>query len=71
MVGILTFHKAINYGAVLQAYALRSTVELLGENCCVINYAGRKMLSESKVFYLPNNGINIKHISLAYASKNC
>ena len=26
-VGILTFHKAINYGAVLQAYALSSTLQ--------------------------------------------
>ena len=55
MVGILTFHKAINYGAVLQAYALRSAVESFGYDCSVINYAGRKMLAESKAFYIPKN----------------
>ena len=55
MVGILTFHKAINYGAVLQAYALRSAVESFGYDCSVINYAGRKMLAESKTFYIPKN----------------
>ena len=28
--GILTFHRALNYGAVLQAYALKSVCEDLG-----------------------------------------
>jgi len=55
MIGILTFHKAINYGAVLQAYALRTEVEELGEPCSVINYVGHKMLRESKVFYFPHH----------------
>ena len=55
MIGILTFHKAINYGAVLQAYALCTTVESLGQECHVINYAGEKMLAESKPLYFPNN----------------
>ena len=55
MVGILTFHKAINYGAVLQAYALRSAIESFGHNCSVINYANPKMLKESKAFYLPKH----------------
>lgn len=55
MIGILTFHKAINYGAVLQAYALRTAIEELGKPCSVINYAGDKMLRESKVFYFPHH----------------
>lgn len=55
MTGILTFHKAINYGAVLQAYALRTAIEQMGEPCSVINYAGEKMLRESKTFYFPRN----------------
>ena len=61
MVGILTFHKAINYGAVLQAYALKTAVESFGEQCSVINYTNRKMLKESKVFYtFPNSSIKDK-----------
>ena len=52
-VGILTFHKAINYGAVLQAYALCTAVEELGTPCSVINYVGSKMLRESNIFYFP------------------
>ena len=53
MVGILTFHKAINYGAVLQAYALCTAVESLGKPCSVMNYVGKKMLAESKTLYFP------------------
>lgn len=37
-IGIITYHNAINYGAVLQAYALS---KYLNENCCkaeIINY---------------------------------
>lgn len=37
-VGILTFHNAINYGAVLQAYALQQTVVALGAECEIIDY---------------------------------
>ena len=37
-IGIITTHFAINYGAVLQAYALRKTIDLLGHNCEIINY---------------------------------
>ena len=38
-VGILTFHNAINYGAVLQAYALQQTVSTLGAECEIIDYS--------------------------------
>lgn len=37
-VGILTYHNAINYGAVLQAYALQNTVAGLGMDCEIIDY---------------------------------
>ena len=37
-VGILTFHRANNYGAVLQCYALQETVKALGYNVEIINY---------------------------------
>ena len=38
-VGILTFHNAINYGAVLQAYALQQTVLALGAECEIVDYS--------------------------------
>lgn len=37
-IGILTFHRARNYGAVLQAYALQTYLESLGHHVFVIDY---------------------------------
>ena len=37
-IGILTFHKAINYGAVLQAWALQYFLKTQGFNCKIIDY---------------------------------
>jgi len=52
--GILTFHRALNYGAVLQAYALRKTVSRLGFNCEIIDYG--------KVGDEPRINLNYKRI---------
>lgn len=37
-IGIMTFHRAINYGALLQAYALQETMISLGVKCEIIDY---------------------------------
>ena len=37
-IGILTFQRAINYGAVLQAYALQQTLRGLGHEVWIIDY---------------------------------
>lgn len=37
-IGIFTFHSAINYGAVLQAYALQEYLKSLGHNVSIIDY---------------------------------
>lgn len=56
-VGVITFHRAINYGAVLQAYALQHTIDLLGGKAEIIdyrcthledNYSLRKRLNSTK-----------------------
>lgn len=36
--GIITFHRAVNYGAILQTYALNTTINNLGVNCEIIDY---------------------------------
>lgn len=41
-IGILTFHWATNYGAVLQCYALQSYLKSLGHDVKVINYKPRQ-----------------------------
>ena len=38
MIGIITFHGALNYGAVLQTYALQKKIEELGGESEVIDY---------------------------------
>lgn len=37
-VGIITFHKTINYGVYLQAYALQKSIFLLGYDSVIIDY---------------------------------
>lgn len=37
-IGILTFHNAHNYGAVLQVYALKKALEQLGHEAMVVDY---------------------------------
>ena len=37
-IGILTFHRAHNYGAVLQAYALQESIRKLGHDVVIIDY---------------------------------
>lgn len=41
-VGILTFHNALNYGAVLQAFALKTFCDELGYDAHIVNYTGGK-----------------------------
>lgn len=40
-IGILTFHRAYNYGAVLQAYALQRALAALGAASEIIDYVGQ------------------------------
>ena len=37
-IGILTFHRAINYGAILQCYALSETLKDLGHDVWIVDY---------------------------------
>lgn len=37
-IGILTYHRAENYGALLQAYALKTYIESLGHNVSFVDY---------------------------------
>lgn len=64
-IGILTFHRAHNYGAVLQCFALQEAVKKIGGNVVVVDYtpttiiksysygfpsfAGKKFLAKIKV----------------------
>ena len=41
-IGILTFHWATNYGAIMQCYALQSYLTSVGHNVKIINYKPRQ-----------------------------
>ena len=55
--GIVTFHKALNYGAVLQAYALQETLKRLNCDTYIVNYTSQYMnlsLHKPKLFEYKN-----------------
>lgn len=47
-VGILTFHSADNFGAMLQCYALQETLKELGHEVTVINYTNKEVAKDYK-----------------------
>lgn len=49
-IGIITYHRAINYGAVLQCYALSQTLKKLGYNAFVIDYDSMVMKKNRQLF---------------------
>ena len=53
-IGIITFHKAINYGAVLQSYALQKKLNNLGYDAEIIDYVCDKLKQNYKLFNLNN-----------------
>lgn len=50
--GILTFHRADNYGAVLQCYAMQEYLKKNGVDAWVIDYTNKKVLDFYKL-YIP------------------
>lgn len=40
-VGIVTFHRAENFGAVMQSYALQTVIERLGHEAVIIDYRNK------------------------------
>ena len=49
-IGILTFHYAYNYGAILQSYALQTYLESCGCKVFFINYRNRQILKDYILF---------------------
>lgn len=58
-IGIMTFHKAQNYGSVLQAYALQRTIIKLGKSCEIIDFSNEKQ-REMYLPYVKND--SFKHV---------
>lgn len=49
-IGIITFHRAHNYGAVLQCYALKETISRLGHEVEIIDYLPHSFAMEYSLF---------------------
>ena len=49
-VGIMTFHRALNYGAVLQGYALQQAVQRLDCDCEIVDYRSDAIENAYKYF---------------------
>ncbi len=67
-VGIITFHCANNFGAVLQVYALMETIQRLGLNCEVIDFKPQNIVQSYSTFidfkyYIKQRGL-IRSIKL-------
>lgn len=50
-IGILTFYKVLNYGAVLQAYALQRALQKLGHEAFLVNYQPEALTKPYKVIH--------------------
>lgn len=61
-VGILTFHRALNYGAVLQCYALQEILKSLGASPVVIDYRQRDIELQHSMHLLVRPRRFIKNI---------
>ena len=60
MIGILTFHRAVNYGAVLQCYALQTVLNQMGVENEVVDY--RCSFIEKRYALKPSvSPIHVKH----------
>ncbi len=65
-IGILTFHCANNYGAVLQAYGLQEYLKKLGYDTYIVDYRPKYITSQYKTFAkeLPQGNLpmKVKHL---------
>lgn len=70
-VGILTFHRALNYGAVLQALGLVKTVEKLGKEATIIDYRCKTIEDDYKNIKIEKGSVikDIVNSMLSYSTR--
>ena len=51
-IGILTFHRAKNYGAVLQCYALATYLKSLGYDTRIIDYYPKYFKEQDSILHI-------------------
>ena len=53
-IGLITFHRVYNYGAVIQAYAMQQVLKNEGYDCVIIDFSKRKQLDFTNVISTRN-----------------
>ena len=67
-IGIITFHRAINYGAVLQAYALQRAFKDRNAFCRIIDYRSGAIEDYYKPFRVTGKSRKARLVNTAYAA---
>lgn len=65
-VGIITFDRALNYGAVLQAYALRKFLSKYDLDVCLIDHQNDNIESQFRLFFTNPKDNNLKNILVSF-----
>lgn len=70
-IGIFTFHRAYNYGAILQCFALQEILTELGNEVFIINYKQNYIENKYKIFdyKVINRSITKPRVVLGYIRK--
>ncbi|HHT76557.1 MAG TPA: hypothetical protein GXZ67_01515 [Clostridiaceae bacterium] len=69
-IATVAFHRAINYGAVLQVYALQKKIEELGGNCIVLDYRNDLLVSKHRETKIGDCKAIKDYIRFIFLSKN-
>ena len=54
-VGLITYHKSYNYGAMLQVNATQYIIKKIGYDCKIIDYVNKDEEKENKLFFYKSN----------------
>ena len=69
-IATIAFHRAINYGALLQVFALQKKIEELGGECTVLDYRSPPLEIENKKMVLSDCKYMKDYIRYIFFSKN-
>ena len=59
---VLTFHKAVSYGAAYQTYALQTYLNGIGYDVKIVDYIPPRFTTFNSIFSMPANGNKVKKI---------
>lgn len=65
-IGIFTFHSALNYGAVLQAYALQEYLKEQGHDVYIIDYRPKYLTKPYSLFRMESQGSSLLSLLKAF-----